>query len=287
MIVNISFLKAKKRLVDNMYLTAEPDYVNTDIEFTKLHQIISSDFIQYSPYSFYAGMKLSCNWNNDKQSLLIFDIDDGMTLAEAKERFKRYTYLITTTKNHLKYKKGSVCDRYRVILPATNIPRGELYFSMLEVMSKVIPMDIQVNTKTGAFLGNKEAINTYNVGEIYDCGYAIEVAEKNMLNSIKKTALKSKISNRGMSSYGLDIKDAKSGLNGEIVTDVLRSLGYDFVHNKFKLRKDERTESCKVYPSGYIIDYGGSFKSDIYELLYQFHHMSLQQAIDYVNKFKD
>jgi len=285
MMVNISYLKADRPLSTAMWLTGEPNFVNTDIEFNSLYNIVSNSCIQYSPYSFYAGMKLQVNWNNDKQNILVFDIDDGMTLTEASDIFNKYTNIITTTKSHRLEKKGKVCDRFRIILPATNIPKGELYFEMLDVMSKSIPMDTQVNTKTGAFLGFDNAIVTYNEGIVYDCKYAISYAELQLVNKLKRNALQAQKRGTGGETYRQDIKALKGVLNGFIVKDILDSLGYRIVGNKFKLREDERTESCKVFPSGYIIDYGGNQRGDIFELLFKYHGMNLHEAMEYVSRF--
>lgn len=285
MMVNLSYLKANKPLAKNMYLTIEPDFVNTDIEFEQLHNIVSSDYIQYTPYSYYAGMKLPENWSNDKQALLIFDIDDGMTLSEASKTFSKYTNLITTTKNHLKDKKNKICDRFRVILPASNIPKGEIYFEMLEVMSKQIPMDIQVNHKTGAFLGNSNAINFYNVGEIYDCSYAIELAQELLVSKIKRNALKTVKQYKKVSVQPDDIKALKNSLNGSVIMDILNELGYEHRGNKFAIRKDERTPSAKVFPSGYIKDYGSGKSYDIFSFLYECHGMTFKHSLQFVERF--
>lgn len=48
--------------------------------------------------------------------LLVFDVDSGCTLAEAKEYFKDYSHIIATTRSHQVEKNGVVCDRFRVIL---------------------------------------------------------------------------------------------------------------------------------------------------------------------------
>lgn len=44
------------------------------------------------------------------------DIDDGMSLDDAKELFKDYKHAILTTKSHQKEKNGVVADRFRVVL---------------------------------------------------------------------------------------------------------------------------------------------------------------------------
>lgn len=50
-------------------------------------------------------------------NLIIFDIDEGMTLSDAIENVKDYQSLIVTSKSHQIEKKGIVGDRYRVIIP--------------------------------------------------------------------------------------------------------------------------------------------------------------------------
>ena len=160
-----------------MRLTYRPLYKNTDMEFGNVGSIISSDYIQYSPYYYTNRLRDSENWSNERQNLLIFDIDDGMSIEEARYRLGKYMHLITTTKSHLQEKKGLVCDRYRIIMPATNIPRGEIYFKMLSVMADELPIDRQTFNKASAFLGNAGATNIYNTGTVYDCSRAVSVAE--------------------------------------------------------------------------------------------------------------
>ena len=285
MLINLSYLKTDIVIKDNMWVTAESNYRNTDIDFFSLADIISSDYIQYSPYYFHSMTKLSVNWDNSNQNILVYDIDDGMSIKECQKIFEKYTYLITTTKNHNKMKKGIVCDRYRIIFPCKNIPRGDLYFEMLSVMSEIIPMDIQVNTKTGAFLGNKDAINIYNKGIIYDCSNAIDVANYRIVNRIKINSLERTKDVKPISTIGLELKELKAMLNDETVIDILIDLGYEFRGKKFKYREDERSPSCKVYPDGYMKDFGGVFAGDVFQLLYDKYDMKLSDAINYVSKY--
>lgn len=44
------------------------------------------------------------------------DFDGGLTLNEAKLRFKKHKHIIATTRNHQKEKNGIIADRFRVIL---------------------------------------------------------------------------------------------------------------------------------------------------------------------------
>jgi hypothetical protein len=284
MVVNISYIEGDKPLKDNMWITAEPKYKNTEINFFNLHKLVSSDYRQYSPYVFSTGKKVKENWSNDNQSLLIYDIDDGMSIQEAKDMFSNYTYLITTTKSHRREKKGVILDRYRIILPATNIPTGELYWNMLQVLSERIPMDIQVNNPTGAFLGNSEAINIYNEGEIYDCSSLIPLAEYRMVNKLKIK----KIQVEYEKTDTADLKELNTTLDRDIVKMILMDLGYEFTGNKFKLRDDDRTPSAIVMDSGYIIDFGDrSQDGDIFDILHRKHDMNFNVSISFVKKYKE
>ena len=73
--INISFLEvpmdADVKLKDAMFYTAQPLYKNRSIPFTQLHRMVASDYRQYSPFKFIGGTKVSENWNNSEQNLLI------------------------------------------------------------------------------------------------------------------------------------------------------------------------------------------------------------------------
>lgn len=286
MTVNVSYLKAHKKLKDNMWLTAKPLYKNIDIQWEDMCKLVSSDYIQYSPYKYKDRIKKSINWSNDNQELLIFDIDSDMSLQDANKVFGRFMYLLTTTKSHRVLKGGVICDRFRVILPARNIPNNaELYFTMLDVMRGQIPaIDPQPNCKSGAFLGNSTAECYYNDGEIYDCTKAVEVAIYRLANEnkIKEKLRDDRVQYTG--TYNLNVKDLKSTLKFEDIVDILETLGYEVEGNKFKLR-DERTPSCTIFNDCELNDFGGSFKGDIFDLLTQYKDMSFKDALNYVNNF--
>lgn len=48
--------------------------------------------------------------------LLVLDIDDGCSLADARKHFADFKHIIATSRSHQKEKNGVVCDRFRVIL---------------------------------------------------------------------------------------------------------------------------------------------------------------------------
>ena len=281
--VNISFIEHTEPLTsDNMYMTLN-NWKNTDISFDNIYKLVGNSNIQYSPYTFYTGKKVSENWNNDKQNILIFDIDEGLSIKDAMKIFDKYTYLIATTKSHNKPKKGIVCDRYRILLPAKNVPKGEMYFSLLKVMEQVLPIDKQTNTRTGAFLGNIDSIFHRNTGIVYDCTPAVKEAEYVLLQELKqqsnKTVRKSKVSDN------VAISDIKQKLDIEILSDILEDLGFEIIGRRFKLRPDERTASAVMYDYGRIVDYGNGYSDDIFGLLYSMFDMNFADSIPYVQRY--
>jgi len=110
MIVTLSTAKGSGHaLLFNMQLGA----------FDRIHLVT-----KHSPYSsmiFNNEVKNGTNRRsqNVKEigNLIIFDIDEGMTLHDAIANAKDYQSLIVTSKSHQIEKKGIVGDRYRVIIP--------------------------------------------------------------------------------------------------------------------------------------------------------------------------
>lgn len=60
------------------------------------------------------GTRGSLQFNQSQ--LLVLDCDFGFPIAEVLSIFKDHWYIIGTTRNHLKVKKGIKCERYRVVL---------------------------------------------------------------------------------------------------------------------------------------------------------------------------
>jgi len=278
------------KLKENMFLTADPLYKSIEIEFEKLIDIIKSDYRQYSPFEFAGKTKKSDNWRNDNQNIIILDIDDGLSIAEAKEMFKNYTYLIATTKSHQQMKKGIKCDRFRVIMPAVKVPVGDEYFEFTRALEKKYPfIDEQVNTKTGAFLGYAECEYWYNYGESFDCG-ALLGAYRRAQRAIIKEPVQSKTKERNTptpTTYEeIDIQAIKSRLTREIVADIVRSCGYE-VNRKFmfKYRQDERTPSASISPRLLIKDFGGDLSTDVIGFLMEAKGMRFKDAVNTVGEY--
>ena len=282
--INISYIEHTEPLnSDNMWVTLN-NWKNTDISFDNLYKLVGNSNIQYSPYSFTQGKKIAENWNNDKQNLLIFDIDEGLNIEDAQKILNKYTYLISTTKSHNKVKKGIVCDRYRILIPAINIPKGELYFSMLRLMENTLPIDRQVNTRTGAFLGYSNAQYVYNIGKTYDCKPAVKEAEYELLQELKRQQNVNRVKHKKVTE-SMKISNIKSELTVEILSDILSDLGFEVIGRRFKLRPSERTASAVIYDFGKIIDYGNGYNDDIFGLLYEMFDMTFTESIPYIQRY--
>lgn len=283
MLVNLSYIKLKTNIIDT-YTKSKKGWLNKDVEWDRLKNVLSSSKVQFSPYQFRNGVKTDFNWSNDKQDLLVFDVDDGLSLAECQKMFKRYKYLIGTTKSHQANKKGVVCDRYRLCIPAINIPREkEVYFKMLSLL--VDFNDEQTEHGTGAFLGNDDAIIIYNEGKLLDCHKASLLAEQQIAS---EKVEKASIDRDLIPNYGGNntIELIKKELTFEIVVDVLESVGYEVKANKFRLRDEERTDSATInYKSLVVKDFGSGWFGDIFSVLEEYQDMKLSEAIRYVSNY--
>lgn len=106
------------------HLSTTPDWRGTFVAriiyFEDLHRITSS--VTYSSMIYGDTIEKGTNRRsaNLKEigSLIIFDIDQGMKLANAKETLRGYKSLIVTTKSH-QIQKGDkgACDRFRALIP--------------------------------------------------------------------------------------------------------------------------------------------------------------------------
>ncbi|CAB4200239.1 AAA domain containing protein [uncultured Caudovirales phage] len=75
-----------------------------------------------------------------KTEAIALDIDDGMTLDQAKKEFADYAHIILPTKSHRKEKNGKVADRFRVILPLEKpITDADTYYATWQALKDRYP----------------------------------------------------------------------------------------------------------------------------------------------------
>ena len=143
--------------------------------FFNLHKIINSDK-RYSAGTFKDEYIQDSNYI-ESQNLMIFDIDDGMTIEEAKSLFSDWTYLITTTKSHQKEKKQKnemvTCDRFRIILPTISTFHlsptvySDMYINLLETLG-IPAYDEKCRNASRWYYGNPDGEYWYNEGKQLD-----------------------------------------------------------------------------------------------------------------------
>lgn len=287
--INISYIYCSSDVKDVYHETIEPRYYNYDTTMESLSEMIANSSIQFSPFSYCNNVKSKDSWENDKQNTLWLDFDNGTTLEEAFEWFRPYEYIIYTTKSHRELKGGKVCDRFRVVLKAVRIPTGELYWAMMRELESLMPIDKQVNTPTGAFLGNTGAEVYTNVGKDYDCEPLLRMAEYRLANAKKAKGLqqRKRLESLERQVRTINIKDIKNYLDIEDIFGILVELGYDVDTRRksFKMREEERTHSAKVYPSGYIYDYGSGWRGDILDVIQDRLGINFMASVEYVKSY--
>jgi hypothetical protein len=251
-----------------------------------LINLVKSDYRQISPFEYINNTKKTENWINVKQNLLVLDVDDGLSIKEAKQKFKEYKSLIYTTKSHQQDKKGVTCDRFRVIIPSINIPTDETYFEYMRNLEMLFPfIDKQVNNKTGAFLGNFNCEHFYNEGKWFDFNIIKPVKTKkpepmqNNNRAMPKT-------NSYANNEEIDTQQLKSRLTREMVADIVSSCGYD-VNRKFmfKYRQNEKTPSASISPDLLIKDFGSELSTDCIGFVMQTKNIDFIESVNYIKKY--
>ena len=281
--INLSYIKLKGKVIDN-YTSTLKGWHNKMVNWEDMHKPMSDSRIQYSCYSWRNGCKTGINFDRSKQNCLCLDVDSGMSIQKFQKMFSKYTYILGTTKNHMKDKKGLIVDRFRAVIKAINIPDDDLvYFRTLELLAPF--NDAQTLTKTASFLGNDNAMIIRNNGKSLDL-HKIGLVAKEQIEQEKLEREANKIDKDLLSnSYGFSVEMVKEQITREVVVDVLESVGVEVVGNKCKLRDDERTHSCKIYSDGGLYDFGSGEAYDIFKVLMDIEDMTFKEAINYVRSY--
>lgn len=106
-----------------------------------------------------------------EQNTIWLDFDDGLTIEEAKEKFKKYWYVIYTSVHHQKKKDNKVaCDRFRVILKTKyNMPcERDHYKNVMQNIIAKLKADKQCCDFSRYYKGNSKAIIFTNNGDYFD-----------------------------------------------------------------------------------------------------------------------
>lgn len=286
--INLSFIKLKGDVKDSYELTLR-NWKNKMVNWCDLHKVMGNSSIQYSPFIFRNGYKTPFNMDRSKQDCICIDVDNGYPIHKFQKTYSKYQFILATTKSNMKPKKGIVCERYRVLFKAHNISEDvDVFFRAMELC---FPMnDIQVLTKTQAFLGYSKAIVANNEGKSFDMYKANSLAIQ-QLKAEEDEREADRISKANMADYmqfnGMStVEVIKEQLDRETVRDILESIGIEFDSTgKCKIREDEATHSCKVFEDGGLYDYGSSDKIDVFSVLMDKQEMTFSQALRYVQQY--
>lgn len=133
------------------------NYNAVTIPFQKIRGLASSHFM-YSASTFRDCYRNASNAEQG-QTIFVLDIDNGMTLDEAKKKFGAYKAIIATTRSHQRDKHGIVCDRFRVILQcATPIMLDEdEYGNMMDEAIAYFGADEKCRDISRMYYGNPDA----------------------------------------------------------------------------------------------------------------------------------
>ena len=140
----------------------------------------------WSPCAWKDGDRRKENFLRANWFALDFDTPD-MTLEEAVKSFCDMIHIIGTTRNHRKLKKGMVCDRFRVVIKASEtMTERHVYEGNMYRLAKRWPIDSQCCDAGRHFFACSEIISVSAEGYTED---VIPVARKKTLDAEAYAAL--------------------------------------------------------------------------------------------------
>lgn len=96
--------------------TMSDGYVQQHIAHSDLPSLVTGKYGKNYSAGIFVGNKRNKDNYIKRQNLIIFDVDEGTTIDEAKMFLNGYKGFIATTKSHNKDKNGIICERYRIVL---------------------------------------------------------------------------------------------------------------------------------------------------------------------------
>lgn len=173
----------------------DSNYKKAEIEFETIASWMTQEQkVCYAPVAFRGGKRLN-EATEAYSNLIIMDIDEGMSLEYAKEIFKDYYAIITTTRNHQKEKNGVICDRFRVVLLASKYiyTTPEKYKGLMENIQKFydISMDKACFDKAHIYYSNPSEIWIGNCLNKFDVTKLIPKDDDHLSKKIQRKPIQS------------------------------------------------------------------------------------------------
>lgn len=119
-VLKYNLIKGKKTNPASMICSASnsmsDNFVQLVLSYNELPDLVKGKYgSNYSAGIFLNNKRCKDNYIK-QQNLIIYDVDDEMTISDAMNYLEQYRGFISTTRNHNKEKNGLVCERFRIIL---------------------------------------------------------------------------------------------------------------------------------------------------------------------------
>lgn len=209
-------------------------YISNEIGTWKdIYKVVQSVGLCYSAHRFKGGYRKKDNVMTSF-SLLMLDVDGGTPMDVAKIILSDYTYLISTTKSHLKEKNGVVCDRYRILIPMeyTLDLTPEQYSKFMTNLMDDLPIELDTQCKDASrFFYSSAGEYFYNDGVLMNCDKYVEnTGESEIYRKAGATLSKKNIS--GISQY--IIRNQYGGRNSALAKLALLLMDSGYTHSEAK-----------------------------------------------------
>lgn len=155
------------------------DFKEISIPFGELGEILKSN-LNYSFFIYKDNYRKESNTKLKLSNCIALDFDDGLTIDEAKQIFKDYSYCLATTKSHQKEKHSKICDRFRLILPLEeniNLNTKDFKF-LLKKMILDLKADNACSDISRFFYAYEKSEVYFNCGKLFDLEDAFIKAKK-------------------------------------------------------------------------------------------------------------
>ena len=164
------------------------DFKPLEMNWEQLHKLVISEKAQsfttahFDPTAKAPHGHRTAKHYKEGANLIAFDIDDGMTIAEAQQMLSKFTYLIYTSKSH-NTEKYEFRDRFRILIPTKNTfyvtpdQHKQLYINIEEFLG-INNNDIQTRNTSRLWYTNPIAKIFDNEGEMLDVTFLLPNTDK-------------------------------------------------------------------------------------------------------------
>ena len=160
--------------------TKSISYQSVELDWNDIEKLVTSKKVESFTTCWFEPSKKTSPYGHRRaenaiegQNIVCFDIDDGLTIKEAKQLFSNFTYCLYTTKSH-QTEKGGYVDRFRIVVPTKTMfyvtpEQHKLLLSNIEDTLGLKNNDTATRNVSRSWATNSEAKIVYiNNGELLD-----------------------------------------------------------------------------------------------------------------------